>query len=160
MTIQRKRTVNAIEIIALVMILLTIFIVSYNYHKLPDRIPNHFTFSGIPNDLKGKQTIWLLPVMSVIIYTMLTSITFLIGFLKRPEELTSEVMVLVSGLIRQLKLLFSILFFFLANGTIRISIGKTNGLGIAFSPFFLVLIAVIIIANVTRIIRKQREIGT
>jgi uncharacterized membrane protein len=156
MNLYRKAGVNAIEIIALAFVLLTICIVAYNYSNLPARIPCHFTFPGKPDDWNGKESVWLIPVISGVIYFMLTSITIFIRFLKRPDELTTEVMVLVSGMIRQLKLLFSILFFCLAYGTIRISIGKANGLGNSFSPLFLLLMVGVIISSVIRIIRKQR----
>jgi uncharacterized membrane protein len=145
-----------IEIITLSAVVLTALIVVYTYHDLPESIPAHFSFSGKPDAYNGKESIWLIPVMNVIIYIVLSSITLLVRLLKRPDEITTEVMVMVAVMIRQMNLLFSVLFLFLVTGTIRISLGKTEGLGVVITPLFLILMAVVVIGNVVKIVRKQR----
>jgi len=151
-----KTRIFTVEILTIAGILISVGLIIIFYKILPERIPAHFSFSGKPNGYNGRESVWLLPLFSGIQYIMLSSITFFIGMLKRPDEITTEVLILVARMLRQLKLLFSLISLYLVIGTFLIASGKASGLGIVFTPLFLLLLAIVVIGNMIRIIGKQR----
>jgi hypothetical protein len=156
MSISRKQSAVLMECFSIACILTATVLIGLYYTKLPESIPSHFKFTGKPNGFRGKESIWALPVFGAVQYLMLSSIALMIGVLKRPDELTTEVFILVKVMLRQLKLLLSLVFLYLVVRTLLISFGKAGDLGIAFAPVFVILIAFVVVGNVVRIIRKQR----
>jgi hypothetical protein len=151
-----KFTDTLLELLAIVGILAAFTVILIFYKSLPDSIPSHFTFSGKPDDFSGKESIWLFTVFGVLQYIMLTVITFFMKILKRPDDLTTEVLSLVYGMMLRLKLMFSYLSLYLVSGTILIARGKADSLGAASTPVMLLLIATILVSYIFRIIRKQK----
>lgn len=45
--------------------------IALQYASLPQKIPIHFNFSGIPDNFASKKYIWGLPVLSVFLYFLL-----------------------------------------------------------------------------------------
>lgn len=45
--------------------------VGLQYTSLPQEIPIHFDFSGVPDDFGSKKLIWALPILSVLLYFLL-----------------------------------------------------------------------------------------
>lgn len=61
------------EAVALLCVFATILLIAISYPTLPDVIPNHFDFKGVPNQYGSKNTLWAIVAVSVFIY-MLTGI--------------------------------------------------------------------------------------
>ncbi|NVO19727.1 MAG: DUF1648 domain-containing protein [Bacteroidetes bacterium] len=147
-----KKTINLLlEIISLIALISGIFLVIVSVKRLPDNIPTHFSFNGIPDDTGNKNEIWLLPIMGGLIYVVLTFVGLLNKFMKRNDEKTAAVMGMVRSMILQLKLVFSLIFLSLIIGTILISDGQARGLGIGSTPTFLLLLALVLVINIWRI---------
>lgn len=155
MDFRNKRWTRLTEILAALFVLLNIILVSVFFSKLPDLIPNHYNFQGLPTDLKAKKTIWLLPVFSCLLYLILSGIAFFVKQVTRPDELSVEVTRIVRRLLRQMKLILTMVMLYLASGTILLGLGKIDRLSVIFSPLQMILLATVLIVNISMLVRRQ-----
>ncbi len=156
---KRKILSLAIWVSTLLFVLADLIIVFLCYDQLPACIPSHFTFTGLPDAYSTKPGIWLLPVMGAIIYLVLGTLQLLMRVMKRPDELSTEVLAMVSGMIRLLKLLFSVLFLYLTVATLLIAFGRMKGLGVIFTPLFLLSMTAVLVLSIRRVFLKQKLSG-
>jgi uncharacterized membrane protein len=145
-----------VEIITLLLVAGTILFAFLYYPRLPDRIPNHFDFYGMPNAYGARNTLWILPVMGGMIYLVLSAVALVSRVVKREDAKSQEVMGLVKSLLRSLKLVFALLIFYILIGSIRIALGRTEGLGFWSTPVFLIVIIGLLVFYVYRIVRSSR----
>jgi uncharacterized membrane protein len=61
-----------LDIISGFLILLQFVIIFIFWSKLPDKIPIHFNLSGEPNGWGGKNSIFILPVLSIVLFSLIT----------------------------------------------------------------------------------------
>lgn len=138
-------------------LLTTLAVAILYFEKLPDRIPHHFSFAGEPNAFGGRKMIWSLPVFSVILYMVLTVISFFVNTVAAGERISKVTLGRILGLLVQLKVLFSFIFLYLVIATVRISLGNAAGLGRYSTIIYLSLLAVVLISNIVAIIRLQKD---
>lgn len=113
--------------------------------ELPERIPIHFNGAGTPDGYGPRSSIFLLPGIGMVVYLLLTILSGFPNLYNYPVKITPENAViqftLASRFIRILKVLVLVLFFYICYQTINTALGLTSGLGKAFLPVFLLLIA-------------------
>jgi uncharacterized membrane protein len=157
--ISRKTIDWIIEFVAIVFLALLIIIPLYFAKDLPDKIPVHFDIKGAPDSYGGQASLWLLPVMGVIMYIGLTILERFPQIYNYPVKITPENIVrqytLATRLIRFLKTFILILFSFLSWQIIRTATGIKSGLGKTFLPVFLVITAGIIIIYLVRSLNNR-----
>jgi len=118
----------------------------YAYFNLPDRIPTHFNFSGRPDSYGSKISIIVLPIVSTVIFFLLTFLS------KYPhvfnyaavitEENAEQQYTYGTRMLRFLKLAVIINFTLINVFTYFTAIGKSNGLAAWFLPFMLGMIII------------------
>jgi hypothetical protein len=92
-------------------------IVKMNYSLLPARIPIHFGFSGQADGWGPRRSIWLLPVLSIVMYVALSAAAW---------AGAPSAMALMMSL---LKLEMMGLFLFVVRGQISVALGHRQRLG-------------------------------
>lgn len=139
------------------LLIITLVITILYADRLPDRIPHHFNFAGEPNGYGGRKMIWSLPVFGVILYTVLTVIGLFIRMVAAGERVPGATISRITGMLLQLKLVFSFIFLYLLIATIRISLGKAEGLGRFSSAIYLGMLAAVLAFNIISLIRTQKK---
>ncbi len=130
-----------LEILALLTLFSFLGYVIYIYQQLPDIIPTHFNAAGLADDYGGKNDIWMLPGVTVLLYFMLTLVNFIPHKFNYPTKITPQNAVrqyaLATRLIRILKVVIMVMFFYIGYATVSVSYGKSSGIGVWFIPVFL-----------------------
>ncbi len=126
---------------------------------LPDIIPTHFNFSGVPDSFGSKFTILLLPILLTIFYIAFSLLSRVPQFYNYPVEITKE------NAERQYKnsrtmfwcLLteMSIFFFFTTIQTVRISLNKVSTLGNYALLIFLIAVFSTLVYFIYKIIKLK-----
>lgn len=133
-----------LEISALLILLCFLGYFIYHYPLLPRIIPAHFNASGDVDEYSQKTTLWMLPVISVFIYLLLSFISMLPHTFNYPGKITPQNAQrqynMAVRLIRYLKMLIPALFFYTYHSIVRVVCHKTDGLGPLFLTVFLTLI--------------------
>jgi uncharacterized membrane protein len=62
----------------------------YGANRLPDKIPTHFDMAGNPNGWGSPLTLMLLPVIAVVIYALITLVSFFPSAFNYPVPVTPE----------------------------------------------------------------------
>lgn len=147
-----------LEILAIVTLLCFIGFTLYNNTRLPDSIPTHFNAAGEPDDYGSKSFLWMLPIMGLVVYSILTLISRIPEKLNYPVKITPgnarRQYIMGVRLIRYLKLAVVLMFFFISYKTVMVSLGSSGGLGIWFLP---VIIGVFVIPIIVYFILALRN---
>ncbi|MFQ5447690.1 MAG: DUF1648 domain-containing protein [Saprospiraceae bacterium] len=113
-------------------------------HQLPDEIPTHFNASGTPDGYGSKMTLWLLPLIGIGQYVLLTFIARYPQSYNYPVKITGENAVrqylIAVRMIRMLKAIIAVIFTFITYKMIATALGETEGLGSYFIVVFLVAV--------------------
>lgn len=127
-----------LEALALFGVLGFVGTVVYYFPRLPEIIPSHYDGAGNPDGYTGKLSIWALTGVSIFIYTLLTIINLFPYKFNFPIKITPgnalRHYTLAMRLIRYLKAILILIFFYIDLVTIRISQQSSTGLGIWFLP--------------------------
>ncbi|GIK41481.1 MAG: hypothetical protein BroJett011_53140 [Chloroflexota bacterium] len=131
----------ALEVIALGGLALIIGMLSLAWFDLPALVPTHFGPSGHADAWGDKRSILILPVMSIMLYLMLTVANRYPHKFNYLWPITAqnarEQYRLARLLLAWLKAEMIILFTFLEWMTIRVALGQAAGLGSIFLPIVL-----------------------
>jgi uncharacterized membrane protein len=148
-----------IEFVAFLFFIIMIGLPLIYSGKLPERIPVHFNFAGVPDGYGTVVTLWILPVTGAIMYLGMTILQAYPHIYNYPVEITSENILiqykLAVRLIRILKTLILVIFSFISYKTIKTALGNSAGLGKAFLPVFLLLTFGIIIIYFVRSLNNR-----
>jgi uncharacterized membrane protein len=145
------------EIACLGLVLASFLIILVNFNSLPERIPHHFSFTGLPDKFGQRKMIWSLPLFGGLIYVVLTVITFFIKSVSIREESGYAVILLIRSMLIQLKLALCLVILYITGATIRITRGEAEGLGGFFTPVVLIVLGVILFVNIRMILLKGRN---
>ncbi len=130
-----------IEIIGAVFLLLMIGFPIYFFAELPDVIPRHFNAAGEPDGYSGKDTIWTLPVIGVLMYVGMFTLNRYPHIFNYPTEITPENAErqyrVATKLVRVLNVLIVASFWYIGLATIQVAMSNQVGLGPLFMPIFL-----------------------
>jgi uncharacterized membrane protein len=147
-----------VDLVPLLLLGLTIYLVLSNYSTLPDTIPTHFNAQGVADDWGSKKSIFLFPAFVVPLYVFLALLTAWISLVKDPKSLINlpdrtkgaisearaeELRVLIVRCLFLIKTLTVGLMTYCVYATIEVARGEARGLGI---PFHLILGAILVSA--------------
>ena len=143
---QQDKIVEAISIVGLtVLFLLPVLF----YNQLPERIPIHFNAAGEPDGYSGREGIWLLPGIGLVLFVLLTAInrspeTFNYPTKITPENAESKYRNAMQ-MIRWMKLMVLVMFIYLTWMMVQVGLGKTEGLHTWFVWVFITVITGIVV---------------
>lgn len=147
-----------IELVPLLLMGLTVYLVLSNYSTLPDNIPSHFNAQGVADDWGSKRTIFVFPACSVALYVFMSVFTAWISLVKDPKSLINlpdrakeaisearaeELRLLIGRCMFVMKTLTVGLMTYGVYATIEVARDDARGLGITF---FLILAATLVCA--------------
>lgn len=125
----RERTAEKLAIATLVALILLPF---FYYWQLPQRIPMHFGATGEPDNWGHRLTIFLLPLIALGLYVMMTLVGKRPGMMNFPTKKTPEneaALIEITRLqLRYTKMLVNLLFLYLTWGIIRIALAQATTL--------------------------------
>jgi len=112
--------------------------------RLPERIPHHFGLSGKPDAWGGKRVLVLLPAVGAGLYILLTVVSFFPHKFNYLFEITVENAErqyrIARLMITAIKAEVVWLFAYICALTIRVALGKAEGLSTAFAPVILTVV--------------------
>ena len=133
-----------VEIIGFIGIFCLFFLPTYYYNDLPDRIPMHFNVLGEADSYGNKLMIWLVPIITLLLYIGMTILNKHPHFFNYPTQVTNEnaerFYKIATKSIRFLKVLIVVLLFYLNFRIIKIGLDEQAGIGYLFFPIFFILI--------------------
>lgn len=118
------------------------------WHNLPPTVPSHFGLSGHPNAYSSRSTLWVLIVLSIAIFTLLSVLVRYPHSLNLPTPQGSpdrpRQEVLGIELIHWLRLELAWLFAWLIWSICRVATHNNTGLGLwfTFAPIAIVLLTI------------------
>lgn len=114
-----------------------------NYQSLPDSIPSHYNFWGVPDDYSSKNTIWVLPSVGLLLYVSLTLVANkLIKPLVQKSHKNEDNARLF---LIQLLTITMVAFFYIVYVTVLTAKGESEGLGRYFSSIFLLSFLLLVV---------------
>ena len=132
-----------LEFVALAFLVILISLPLIYLKKLPETIPVHFNATGQPDGYGSRSTLFLLPMIGIFMYLLMTILEAFPHIYNFPVEITDENAPvqyrIATRLIRILKTVILVLFSFISFQTIKTATGGAAGLGKAFLPVFLLL---------------------
>ncbi|HET8861565.1 DUF1648 domain-containing protein [Marivirga sp.] len=134
----------AIEIASLVILVVTWIYVFLSYSELDSEIPVHFNTSGEADRYGDKQSIFLLPILSVVFFFGLSILNKFPHIFNYPTEITEENAEKqyknATNLIRTLNLLIVFIFAFITFNMINAKTENSAVLGEWFIPSIIIII--------------------
>lgn len=126
-----------------IFLLLLIWIMSlYYYSRLPEIIPTHFNAAGQPDAEGGKSTLFLLPVITTMLYAIMTIVNLFPHTFNFPGKITPETAMsqytLATRMVRFIKVIMMLMFAVMTYMIIKTATGEVSGLGVLFLPIFVV----------------------
>ncbi len=124
-------------------ILLLIVLPLYFYPVLPEMIPSHYGFDGVADGFNDKSSIWVLPILGVVMYIGMAVLNKYPHIFNYPKEITEEnaesLYRIVGKMIRVLNTLFVCVFAYIMYSSIQTALGNQLGLGGYFAPVLLIV---------------------
>ncbi len=111
-----KRINTVSNIICAGFIVAMILMLVFNWNALPDKVPTHFTFSGVPDGYSGKSALIWEPAVAVAVFLLITIAQRFPDSWNFPVKITAENMkreyMLASIMLNAVKVMVVVLFFF------------------------------------------------
>lgn len=128
-----------LEFITIIILLLLWIYLIKSWGKLPGKIPGHYNASGIVDRWGNKNEILLMPIMCIVLYIILTILSFFPAVWNVPVEISEEnreyVYLNIKTMLILLKMQVIIIF-----SCITYSQIKAKALGIWFLPLTLIIL--------------------
>jgi hypothetical protein len=138
----------SLELIAAGAVVLACALLAQAWPAVPDRVPQHFGPTGQPDTWGGKQILWVLPAVAAGNYLLMTIVSRFPHTFNYPWPITVQnaeaQYVLGRTLMTALKAEIGALLVFLEWKTIAVALGRSKGLGEAFLPVFMGVMALTI----------------
>ncbi len=132
------QVISAIGLIGIIMMLFT------SWSSLPDKIPSHYGFSGEVDSWGDKGILFLLPIIAIFMYGLLTIIERIPHLYNYMCEITEENAEFqyrnARMMLTLLKTEIIFLFRYIEWHMISTGLGKSTGLGIGFLPVYLLIL--------------------
>ena len=137
--LQLKQTDKVLEVVGWVSVLGIWALTLTNYSILPEIIPIHFNGAGKADEFGNKTHIFVLPIISTLLFIGLTILNKHPHIFNYPSQITKENAVdqytNATRMMRVLKLVIVLLFGLIVFRKIQIVNGHADGLGAWFLPF-------------------------
>ncbi len=145
--------------LALFILLLMFGIAAYYFNQLPDTIPIHFNGKGEADGYGSKNTIWFLPILSVIMFLGLWKASKIPHLYNYPGKITEENAEnkyrIASRMMRGLNVIIMVIFCYIVWTSIRVALGTQGGLGSFFLICILVGLSVFIFYFIIRLSKNK-----
>lgn len=152
------------EAVTLLLVVITVGTTAYAVfgpHPLPDRIPTHFDAAGNPNGWGHPAMLWLLPLVSTVIYLLMTWVSRFPAAFNFPMRTTAasrpRMEAIALQMISWLKLEVAALFAWIQYQTIALARNGHGSLSPLFLPLVLVMIFGIIGGHIVSMRRAARS---
>ncbi|MBN1561522.1 DUF1648 domain-containing protein [candidate division KSB1 bacterium] len=126
--------------LAIAFILFLFIFTAKNFGSLPHIIPTHFDKAGKADGWGSRSTIWLLPIVSLFIYMILSLVNKFPQLINYPVKITAEnerrQYFLARMFLKTIRLAMVLIFSLLQWYSLRAALGQAS----AFAPFFMPLI--------------------
>ncbi|MBN1465241.1 DUF1648 domain-containing protein [candidate division KSB1 bacterium] len=131
---------RAVGYLAAALIFLLFIATAKNFGSLPDIIPTDFDSAGKPDGWGSRWTIWLIPIVSLIISVILSLVNKFPQLINYPVKITAEngqrQYVLARMFLKTIRLAIVLIFCILQWYWLRVALGQAS----AFAPFFMPLL--------------------
>lgn len=142
--VPKKPTDRAIELVGYGALLMLFGIPAIFYYSLPETIPVHFGFDGVPGRFGPRHMIWLLPGIGIVLYAGLMWLVNYPHLLNYPVRLTTDNIYrqyrYAQRLLRINATLVVIMFAFLKYTGVQVAFGQMDAIPVW--PLFLLLAAI------------------
>ena len=159
--LQLNQTDKILEIVGWISVVGIWALPLINYSILPEIIPIHFNGAGKANGFGNKTHIFILPIISTLLFIGLTILNKHPHIFNYPSQITKENAVHqytnATRMMRVLKLVIVLLFGLIVFKTIQNVNGHADGLGTWFLPF---TIGVFIILTLYFLIKSLKQKNT
>ena len=147
-----------LELIALFVLVFTVYWVIANYAFLSETIPTHFDFQGIPDKWGSKNEILVFPIMGVFLYIVLTTLNIIVAvakdlrkYINLPSKrkaalsdvIVEELRIFLNRSLFALKVVTQGLVAYLLFMSIEVAQGKASDLGQWWLMFLLAILMII-----------------
>ena len=133
-----------LEILGVIALIVLVTLPLIYFGDLPDKIPSHFNIKGQPDSYSQKSSIWVLPALGIFLYLAMHLINRYPHVFNYPQKITKDNALrhysLATRMIRILSILITCAFAYLVYASIQTAIGRSSGLGVGFSPMFVISI--------------------
>ncbi len=144
------------EILALLGIGIQILVIIQSWEVIPDTVPVHFGISGKPDSYGKRESLFLLPIIAIIIFSALTLLghypKLLSALLNLPEiddtEKREDLLQVIRLFIQLTKLISVWLITYINWRVIQIAMDKAENLGLAFIGFMFLFVLIIVLFRI------------
>ena len=141
-----------VEIISYVLLTTFWAVTILSFKHLPDEIPTHYDGTGQADAFGDKEAIFVLPIITTLLFGLLSVVIKFPHTYNYAAEITEENAEKqyrnAVWLMRVLKVLIVLIFFFIAYQTIQIALEKAFDLGTWFLPSIFVLLSIVLGYNI------------
>jgi hypothetical protein len=149
-----------LELLSAIVILGGIVLLAIQWHALPSSVPTHFGFSGAPDAWGGRGSLLFLPVMTLVIYALISILARFPWTYNYPVEVDEHnaprLYAIGTRLMRALKLAISLMFACIEVASLRSAASSSGGGGIGF--FFLPIVVVVLAAIIVWSIVAMKKV--
>lgn len=139
--IKREKLDLFLEAISIAVIIFVLVYTLLQFNSLPEKIPSHFDSTGTPDDYQNKNSIWVLPIIGLVIYLVITFLSqyphtfnYMVKITEENAETQYRKAVRMINLIKTITI---IAFGYISFSSIQIAKGLQAGLGFWFVPVLL-----------------------
>lgn len=135
----KKETLDIVLEITSISVLVFVFgYILFQFNSLPEEIPSHFDSTGTPDDYQSKNSIWILPIIGLVIYlfiTFLSQYPHTFNYMVKITEENAETQYRKAvRMINIIKTITIVAFGYISLISIQIAKGFQSGLGFWFVP--------------------------
>jgi len=146
-----------LELFPLALLAFTLYLTISSYASLPDHVPAHFNFQGVPDRWGGRGEVIIFPVLSFFLYCLFIGITVALSVVKDPKSMINlpsrmkaaltvaqaeGLRVVLLRSLFALKMLTLGLLAYLAFTTIQVAAGRATSIGVYLLVFVAAILAV------------------
>jgi len=138
------------ELITIVLLFSICIYLIVSWDKLPNKIPGHYNGAGIVDRWGNKSEILITPIISIVLYTLLTIVSFFPAIWNVPVKTTENNRKLVylnlKSMLTLVKMEIMTLFSYIIYSDIN-----TQHLGVRFIPIFIIILSGTIIYYIIKV---------
>jgi uncharacterized membrane protein len=149
---------KALKVLSVLLMAMLFGYIFYIWNDLPEKVPTHFNTTGRVDRWGGKGSLWMLPIIGLLLFMILSSLERFPHIFNYPVTITEEnAPKLYLEARRMLVILnFEITFFlsYISWGIVQAAYGH-DSIGVWSIPFFLIVIISTIGISIYRLFRKR-----
>lgn len=144
------------NVIGILFIALSFYLVVMDYETLPDRVPRHFNLKGEVDGYSAKQFVWVLPSISLVMFLFLSLVMRAGSILKQTETTNERQLANTKLTLCVIKAEVAGLFTYLTFEIIQVA----KGISFALSNLFFPLITLLILGTVAIMLYRNHQLRT